>query len=398
LWSSSGEIVDYYNAMLNVINDDFESKKDLEIKNYISKYELQKQFSAKRLGLKPTCLMSCQVNGIADSLFNSIKGFYQLRKTDSTAQFPKQFKSRRFFHPLYFSFSPGAKNLKIVDKNILELTFQGRRKILIKCKYNKLKDLTKLKFTNDGHKLIYDSIKKSFYFHFCYKSELKIADSSTSIFIDLGQKTLVTGFIPETNEIIKVSGKPLKSPILTKRIEEIQSKKDLKKKGSRFFKRLKRTQDRLKRTETNSKRTFLHRVSKQLVTNHHTVVVGDLKGIKKNTKSKIKNINKYKNQMWPVSLFVKMLNYKSKLYSGNKFYKIDESNTTKNCCNCGTSKVMTLSDRTYNCNNCKLVLERDTNSAINIYHKFYKQLDPKLSSTNLKVQLEALTTKFVKVN
>jgi len=384
---------------MNVVNDDFESKKDLEIKNYISKYELQKQFGAKRLGLRPTYLMSCQVNGIADSLFNSIKGFYQLRKTDSTTQFPKRFKSRRFFHPLYFTFSPTSKNLKIVDKNILELTLQGRRKILIKCKYNKLKDLTKLKFTNDGHKLIYDSIKKSFYFHFCYVPDLKISDSSTSIFIDLGQKDLVTGYVPETNEIIKVSGKPLKSPILTKRIELIQSKKDKKKKGSRYFKRLLRTQNRLKRKETNSKRTFLHRVSKLIVTKHHTVVVGDLKGIKKNTKSKIKNINKYKNQMWPVSLFVEMLKYKSDLYHGNRLEIIDESNTTKMCCCCNHLQTMDLSDRTYNCNNCKLVLERDTNSAINIYHKFYQsQLDPKLSRDHKRSQLEALRFQYLKVS
>jgi len=41
--------------------------------------------------------------------------------------------------------------------------------------------------------------------------------------------------------------------------------------------------------------------------------------------------------------------------------------TTKTCSNCGSRKEdITLSDRTYRCEKCGLVIDRDLNSAINI--------------------------------
>jgi len=41
--------------------------------------------------------------------------------------------------------------------------------------------------------------------------------------------------------------------------------------------------------------------------------------------------------------------------------------TTKTCSRCGNKKEdITLSDRTYKCENCGLVIDRDLNSAINI--------------------------------
>jgi IS605 OrfB family transposase len=395
---ASIEICKYYNAMVNVLKDDFEQKRNLITKNYISKYELQKEFSAKKLGIIPSYLMSWQVIGITDTLFNSIKGFYEAKKFDKSVQFPNRYKSTRFFQPLYFSFLKNSCTIKIINNSIVELTFQEHKKIQIICKYNTKKfNLLTLPFTKEGHKLIYNPSHKCFYFHFCIDPKLKENNSDKSIFIDLGQKNLITGYIPETNEILKVSGANLKYPKLTKRKEHIQSLLNKKKKWSRKWKHLNRTINRLQSKETNKKRTFLHKISKKLTDNFNTIVVGDLKGIKKNTQSKIKNINKYKNQFWPISLFVNMLQYKSNTFSGNRYYKINESNTTKKCNTCNHLQEMTLSDRIYNCKNCGMVLERDTNSAINIYYKF-KQLEPKLLETTKIVSIDTLKTSVLKVS
>ena len=193
---------------------------------------------------------------------------------------------------------------------------------------------------------------------------------------------MVTGYVPETNSIIKVYGKKLKNPKLTKKKEIIQSKLDQKKKNSRKKKKLKRTLDRLQKKETNQKRTFLHKVSRNLINNYDLVVVGDLINIKNNTKSENKNINKYKFQFWPVALFVSMLNYKAQESSNRSFKKINESNTTKTCCICDQKQNITLSERVYKSPNCHLELDRDSNSAINIYKKTL-QLEPKLNLAEL---------------
>lgn len=394
----SDEFCNYYNAMLNVVKDDFELKKDLVVKNYLSKYDLQKQFSVKELGLKLSYLMSYQIQGISDMLFNSIKGFYKHRKFDKSSKFPKRYKNIKFYHPLYFSFT--MYTIKILNDSEIQLSFQNKKKIKIKCKYNSNKfKLTTLSIREEGHKLIYNIQQKCFYFHFCINLVPKQKDSINrkSIFIDLGQKNLVTGYVPETNSIVSVSGKQLKSPQLTKRKETIQSLLDHKKKFSRKWKHLNKTLRRLRRKETNKKRTFLHKVSKKLVVNYETIVVGDLKGIKKQTISNIKNINKYKDQFWPISLFVDMLSYKSNNFSGNRFYKINERNTTKKCCSCNNIQEVALSERIYNCKKCGISIDRDTNSAINIYYNFL-QLELKLFETLQNVSIETLSTSVLEVN
>jgi len=61
---------------------------------------------------------------------------------------------------------------------------------------------------------------------------------------------------------------------------------------------------------------------------------------------------------------------------------------------------MSLSDRTYQCGNCGLTLERDSNSAINIHDKFL-QLEPKLfNSDQLQRRselIDALEMKILRV-
>jgi len=363
--------------MLNTLRIDYEIKSEwpLNCRSYISKYELQKQYSAKRLGFKPDFLMSWQIIGTSDQLFNSIKSFWELKKINKNAKFPFREKQYSKFNPLYFGFQKDSRNIKILNSNQIELGFQNKKKIVVRCKYNKKHDLTKMKLRPEGHKIIFKN--DCFYFHFCIEEPKKETISTNkSIYIDLGQKDLVTGYVKETKEIIKVSGKLLVNQALIRKKEVIQSLRDKKKHQSIKNKKLKRTLKRLQRKETNQKRTLLHKVSKNLVTNYDTIVVGDLKQIKENTKSWSKKTNKYKFQYWPVALFVDMIDYKS-LSSSRKFYKINESYTTKKCCVCGNIQNVTLSERIYHCVNCGSVIPRDTNSAINIYDRF-EQLEPKL--------------------
>ena len=78
---------------------------------------------------------------------------------------------------------------------------------------------------------------------------------------------------------------------------------------------------------------------------------------------------------WGLYGFVQMLTYKC-LHVGKELYIIDERDTTKTCHVCEAKKDMPLWVRTYRCANCGLVMDRDENSAINIYWRFLARLGP----------------------
>src|SRR5260370_30743969 len=66
-----------------------------------------------------------------------------------------------------------------------------------------------------------------------------------------------------------------------------------------------------------------------------------------------------------------MFAYKCLLF-GKELFIIDERDTTKMCHVCKHKQDMPLWKRTYRCENenCGLVMDRDANSAVNIYHRF----------------------------
>src|SRR5690348_15270360 len=78
---------------------------------------------------------------------------------------------------------------------------------------------------------------------------------------------------------------------------------------------------------------------------------------------------------WSLYRFVQMLTYKC-LHVGKELVIIDERDTTKTCHVCHNKKDMPLWQRTYRCENCGLVMDRDDNSAVNIYERFLARLGP----------------------
>src|SRR5215469_492140 len=78
---------------------------------------------------------------------------------------------------------------------------------------------------------------------------------------------------------------------------------------------------------------------------------------------------------WGFSCFVQMLEYKC-LRFGKALHSIDERDTTKTCHVCKQKQDMPLWKRTYRCENCGLVMDRDDNSAVNLYQRFVAWLGP----------------------
>lgn len=63
--------------------------------------------------------------------------------------------------------------------------------------------------------------------------------------------------------------------------------------------------------------------------------------------------------------FMQMLQYKAVASGATLLKNPRTKNSSKRCNNCGAEIEINLYDRTFRCTNCRLVIDRDYNSALN---------------------------------
>jgi len=193
---------------------------------------------------------------------------------------------------------------------------------------------------------------------------------------DLGIKTLATGYTDQ-GRFYRIGGfKGYR-----------WSKRDKCKKKSRRYLHLSRVYKRVAEKKRRKQRDCLHKASHLIAHRlaERAVVIGDLsqrqmvikkkegETRKERRKRQIRNRLVYND--WGLYSFVQMLGYKC-LRFGKELSIINERDTTKMCHVCKHKKDMPLWQRTYRCENCGLVMDRDENSAVNIYQRFVAQLGP----------------------
>ena len=113
----------------------------------------------------------------------------------------------------------------------------------------------------------------------------------------------------------------------------------------------------------DTRKDFLHKTSSNMIAKYSGVVLEDL-----NVSGMIKN-HKLARHISDVGWyeFSRMLEYKS-LWNAKHFIKIDRRYaSSKICSKCGNKKIdLTLKDRTYICESCGNILDRDFNASKNI--------------------------------
>jgi putative transposase len=197
---------------------------------------------------------------------------------------------------------------------------------------------------------------------------------------DLGIKTLATG-VNEQGRVYSVGGfKGYRW--YNKQLDKIRSKRDKCQKKSRRYIHLCKVYKRVSQKKRQKQRDSLHKashlISHKLV--ESTVVVGDLsqRQMARSEQEKEKP-NRQKNRAvfneWGCYTFVQMLLYKCQLY-GKNLEIVSEKSTSKDCHQCGNRQDMPLWKRTYYCQRCGLVMDRDENSAHNILQRFLARLAP----------------------
>ena len=226
-----------------------------------------------------------------------------------------------------------------------------------------------------------------YYASFVFERSETQQESEGVLAIDLGIKTLATG-VNEQGRFYHIGGFK-GGRWYNKQLDKIRSKRDKCKKGSRRYKHLSNVYKRVSGHKRNKQRDSLHKASHVIAhkTVERTIVIGDLsqrqmamrtheqETLKERRKRQIRNRLVYND--WGLYAFVQMLAYKCVLY-GKELVEIDERDTSKTCSGCGHKQPMPLWKRTYRCanTNCRLVMDRDENSAVNILMRYLARLGP----------------------
>jgi len=110
---------------------------------------------------------------------------------------------------------------------------------------------------------------------------------------------------------------------------------------------------------------ILHKISRAVVNealeNDSMIVLGELKGIRKNGKGK--GFNRKLNNGFPYHKLSQFIEYKAK-WLGIKVVKVSERNTSKLCHKCGHIGIRVGS--LFKCPNCNYLCNADYNGAMNI--------------------------------
>ncbi|MCK9430714.1 MAG: RNA-guided endonuclease TnpB family protein [Candidatus Omnitrophica bacterium] len=340
-----------------------------ETKKYLSYFTQQKELK----NFKTELLTYDGKKEVLLNLERNYKSFFSLiKKNKELHPKPPKFRGKNYFFTLSYTQDFIIKNNKILislnEWKRLELNLEYIKPIenLI-CKRSKTKEsqIKQLK--------IYKKDDNYFASITYEKQEQPVVTTNNLISIDLGKKNLVSYFNPNENTGVIYNSKFLSKnqKHLDKRIDELKSIRDTKKKFSRNWKHINNKIKKLcskKKTQTN---LTLQKLSKDLTKLDSIILIGELTNLKQNIKSDyLCKLNRQMQGNWNLSTFIHLLEYKSKL-KGNQVIKVNEAWTSKTCCKCGSiNNDLTLSDREYICE-CGNNINRDINGAINIYKNIW---------------------------
>ena len=187
----------------------------------------------------------------------------------------------------------------------------------------------------------------------CEKEKIQLPKTGKSVGIDLNSKSYVLS-----------NGQRFAIPKYLKenqfQIKKLQRQLSKKVKGSNNRKAAQSKLYKVHQSTANRRLDYFHKLSKMLVTEYDSISLEDLDVA--SIQHKMGHVTKDNG----FGMFRQMIEYKSELY-GKTANIIDRwYPSSQTCSQCGTTHKMDLSERTYVCHGCGLVMDRDLNAAINI--------------------------------
>lgn len=278
-----------------------------------------------------------------------------------TSGFPK-FKSRKHSKPSY----PIRQNIWFAG-NIVTIEKLGKVKFKTNFTFpeGRGRKFSNPRITNHNGKWILSFGME------CENQALQLTD--TSMGIDLGIKDLAI-VENDGNKIVFYNiNKSKKIKRLAKRQKHIQRsisrKYEANKQGKKYIKtkNIERLEEKYRHISThitNIRENYIHQCTHKLISLlPKRIVMEDLniKGMMKN-----RHLSKaIQEQKWHE--FIRQMKYKCE-WSGIEFIQVDRFYPSSKTCSCcgNIKKDLKLSDRTYVCNMCGAVIDRDYNAAINL--------------------------------
>ena len=186
--------------------------------------------------------------------------------------------------------------------------------------------------------------------------------------VDVGLTTLFTGATTDGARVLNTDN-PRHFVAAEKKLAQAQriaSRRQGPRKGVAPSNRWKKANGRVQEIHTatrNARTNLIHETTTMLAKNYDVIVIEDL-----NVAGMLKNHSLAKHiedAAW--GAFTRQLEYKTKWY-GSTLVKVDRFYpSSKTCASCGTVKAkLSLATRTYACDHCGHVVDRDLNAAINL--------------------------------
>ena len=304
----------------------------------------------KYMRLKGYNLHSQTLQAIIQSYFDSLKSYFRVSKSNPDAKPPK--RTPHFYKVRWIqngiSFKDGVVRLS-----------NGKGNAAITLKSDVRPAYVEMYFQ-----------RGSYYFSLVYEVQIPPKrKTGKAVAIDMGEIHPIVSHDGE--HTIIYNGRALRAikQYLNKFKAYIQSKMDRCKHRSNRWYRLKRIKTKILAKLNAQIKDAEHKITSRFISDcikakADTIVMGDIKGIRKRAKFSKKSNQKV--HQWAFARLQSMICYKAEL-AGLKVKFVSEAYTSQTCPRCGSRKKPT--NRNYHCNHCGFAYHRDGVGAINLYNK-----------------------------
>jgi putative transposase len=313
---------------------------------WLSKGSVQKYMRHRKYALHSQSIQAC-----ADSYFDSLKSFFEVRQSNTEAKPPKR-------TPRYFKVRWKSGAIRIEGDQLILSNGKGRAPVLLENVQEKPKYVEM--YFKRGH----------YYFALVYKVDVpEKQNTGIKVSVDMGEIHPIVSFDGRRTTIY--NGRFLRSlhQLRNKVKARFSSKMDRCEKQSKHWYRLlkakRRTLDKLDAQIKDAE----HKITTRFISDCQrakadTIVIGDLNGIRESIKYSKKSNQKL--HQWTFARIAQKITYKAEL-AGIKVLSASETHTSQTCPKCGHRKKP--NNRNYHCKSCDFKYHRDGVGAINIFNK-----------------------------
>ena len=304
----------------------------------------------KYMRLKGYNLHSQTLQAIIQSYFDSLKSYFRVSKSNPDAKPPKR-------TPHFYKVRWIQNGITFKDGVVRLSNGKGNAPITLKSD------------VRPAYVEMYFQ-RGSYYFSLVYEVLIPPKrKTGKAVAIDMGEIHPIVSHDGE--HTIIYNGRALRAikQYLNKFKAYIQSKMDRCKQRSNRWYRLKRIKTKILAKLNAQIKDAEHKITSRFISDcikakADTIVMGDIKGIRKRAKFSKKSNQKV--HQWAFARLQSMICYKAEL-AGLKVKFVSEAYTSQTCPRCGSRKKPT--NRNYHCNHCGFAYHRDGVGAINLYNK-----------------------------